>query len=116
MSAPESAIQRDILDYLGKRGILATRKQSGRVHVGGGWVHQGGAGWPDIIGILADGRFLGIEVKAAEGRIRASQQDFLARCPERALVFFARSIEDVERALSADAAAEELRALREVRG
>ncbi len=95
----EAALLRQVIEYLGYRGILATRHNSGHVRIGSRDIHLGNEGWPDIIGVLPDGRFLGIEVKTDTGRLRPSQREWFRRVPPRAVTFFARSVEDVERGL-----------------
>jgi len=59
-------------------------------------------GISDILGILPDGRFLAVEVKTKKGRVSPEQQVFLDRINAlHGVGFVARSIEDVEKGLSA---------------
>jgi len=55
----ETNIQRQILDYLARVGVMAWRNNTGRR----GGVQFGAKGSPDILGVLPGGRALGIEVK-----------------------------------------------------
>jgi hypothetical protein len=67
----ETQIKHDILEMIARRypAIQVTRHQSGIILAAHGRrIHCGPAGWPDIIGYLPDGRFLGIEVKAPNAR------------------------------------------------
>ena len=58
-------------------------------------------GIPDIIGNMKNGIALYIEVKLPCGRISADQDDFLVqRLSQNCVAFVARSIEDVENALT----------------
>jgi len=92
----ETEIQAQILTYLQYRGILATRNQSGTVHVGGTWMNLGSPGWPDIIGCLPGGRFLGIEVKRPGGKASKEQQQRINQIAAKGgLIFLATSVEDV---------------------
>jgi len=59
----ETDLQRAILETLRALGLTVWRNQSGTVRVRGGFMHMAPEGTPDIIGYLADGRLLGIEVK-----------------------------------------------------
>jgi len=50
-------------------------------------------GMPDIIGIMDDGRFLGIEVKSERGRLSADQKIVIRDLQERqGIVFVSRSV------------------------
>ena len=53
-------------------------------------------GVPDIVGILKDGRFLGIEVKTEKGRLSDHQIRFIKNIQDAGgIAFVARSLEDV---------------------
>lgn len=55
-------------------GALVLRVQSGRVKVRGGWMQLAPEGTPDLLVVVPPhGRLLGLEVKAARGRVRPSQ-------------------------------------------
>ena len=61
------------------------------------WQGMGSApGVPDIVGILKDGRFLGIEVKTQNGRLSPHQERFIQNINDAGgLAFVARSVDDV---------------------
>lgn len=60
----ESDIQRQVIDYLRARRIFHWRNNVGGVYRNGRYVVFGVAGAGDIIGVLNDGRFLSVEIKA----------------------------------------------------
>ena len=100
MASAENDIKRAVLDLCKRLGIPATRHQSGAVLVGGHKVVMGEAGWPDIIGVLPDGRFLGIECKTVTGRVEDTQIDRLMRLSEcGAVVLVTRDIDEIARDL-----------------
>lgn len=91
----ESDIREEILAFLKKKGIMVwkDRQYVGKPTRGS---QPTSVGVPDIMGVLNDGTFLGIEVKTPEGRISEAQQDFIDRAIERgAMCFVARSLDDV---------------------
>lgn len=61
------------------------------------WQGMGSApGVPDIVGILKDGRFLGIEVKTDRGRLSPHQERFIQNINDAGgIAFVARSVDDV---------------------
>ncbi len=70
----EGDIQAAILEAFHDMGVLAWRVQSGTVKVRGGRMNLAPAGTPDIhVLVPPNGRFLGLEVKAPDGRVRAAQ-------------------------------------------
>jgi hypothetical protein len=73
---PEGKIKSGCLHYLERRRFMCWSNPTGAVNLGGRWVHFGRVGSSDIIGCLPDGRFLGIETKAARGRLSPEQRDF----------------------------------------
>ena len=93
----ETEIQKDIVQVLESVGILIMRNNTGRVKaVGGGWMNLGIPGGSDLIGMLKNGRFLAIEVKALGKYPTADQKAFLKRVNDGGgLGFVARTIEDV---------------------
>ena len=100
VSNPETALQHDILKYLELRGIFAWRNNSGFLKIGSRVVYLGPCGSPDIIGMMPDGRFLGIEVKQPKKKLSPGQVAFREKLvANRALIFVARSVADVEKAL-----------------
>jgi hypothetical protein len=76
--------------------IRSLLKQFGIFH----WKNFGGPmgekGVPDILGILKDGRFLGIEVKTATGKLSPHQEKFIQSINNTGgVAFVARSVDDV---------------------
>jgi len=97
----ETAIQRQVLDYLYLRRIPATRNQSGHVHVGGSWINLGAPGWPDIIACWK-GHFLGIEVKKPGEQPSPEQRRVHAELAAAgAFILIVHSIGDLEIGLRA---------------
>jgi hypothetical protein len=102
----EKVIVNSIIRFLRLNGIVCERHNSGRLKLGElhgkqetRAVFLGTAGWPDIIGCLPDGRFLGIEVKTPERRnnLTALQFDTMAvMMKQGALAFTATGIDEVE--------------------
>ena len=99
MSELESAIQKKILHWLGYRGIFAwTNKTQGTFDPKRGAFRKTNQlkGVPDILGVLPDGRFLGIEVKRKGNKPTQEQLDFIHKANLKgALCFVAYSVEDV---------------------
>ena len=58
------------------------------------------AGWPDITGLLPDGRFIGVEVKAPAGRQSPVQKQMEQEIRKRNGIYvLARSVEDVQKGI-----------------
>jgi hypothetical protein len=96
MSNPETELQKEILDYLKLRGITAWRNNSGLI-IRGRVIRLSPEGSPDIIGVMPDGRFLGIEVKMPRKDLSDKQAEFLAKLRDnKAFAFVAHSISEVE--------------------
>jgi len=103
----EAQIQREILLHVGARpDVRLWRANAGRALVptaDGGLrpIQVNLPGCPDLIGFLApSGRFLGIEVKAANGRLRPAQEAFRDALKRAGgLYIVARSVDDVTREL-----------------
>jgi hypothetical protein len=92
----ESDVQRQILDYLALKGIFHYRNNSGAFKRDDGHFYRFGAlGSPDIICVI-NGQYVGIEVKAPKGKLRASQVE-LQKNLEAAggRYILARSLDDV---------------------
>ncbi len=68
--------------------------------MGGRFVRFGWPGCPDVLGQLKDGRLLGVDLKAAKGKLRPEQSLFLERIRAAGgVAFMARDCRDVERQL-----------------
>lgn len=85
----ESTIQKDILQYLHRSHILVWRI-SETVNI---------IGFPDLLAIdPTNGKFVGIEVKTAVGRVSAVQEAVHALIRKsQGVVIVARSVDDVKR-------------------
>ena len=92
---PERAVQRACLGELRRLGCLVAVTDAGAAYRAGAFFGDAiPRGWPDITGVLPDGRFIGVECKAPGGRQSAAQKQMereirkrngiyvLARCPE----------------------------------
>jgi len=77
---PEGRIKAGCLRYLERRGFFVWNNPSGAVRIASDrWVHFGLKGSSDLIGVLPDGKFLAVEVKAAHGRLSPEQSAFLEK-------------------------------------
>ena len=100
MASDENAIKRSILEYLKYRGIPATKHRSGTIFMHGRVIELGEAGWPDIIGVLPGGAFIGIEVKTKTGKVEESQQKKIMELQNKgALIYVVHSLKELEEAL-----------------
>jgi len=92
----ETELQAEILKYLKLRGIFCWRNQAGLL-IKGRVIHMSPAGSPDIIGVMPDGRFIGVEVKLPRKDLSDKQAEFMAKLKDnKAFVFVAHSISEVE--------------------
>ena len=90
----ESDIRDEIVQYLEKKGCMVwlDKQAAGKTK----YHFKKSAGVPDILGILRDGTFLGIEVKTAKGKVSESQESFISEASKRyAVCFVVRSLDDV---------------------
>lgn len=95
---PEKAIQTACLDYLKAKNIFCWREHSGGIPVNGGefYVQPSLKGKSDILGILKDGRFLAIEVKAKDGHVSDDQNYFIEMINKNGgLGFIAYDVQDI---------------------
>lgn len=99
--SPEREIQRAILKYLRLRGCLVAVTDAGAAYRAGSFgADTVPAGWPDITGLLPDGRFIGVEVKSQVGRQSPVQKQMEQAVRQRnGIYILACSIDDVEAAL-----------------
>jgi len=99
---PEAAALLEVLKALNAHPAVAwvERMNSGAARIGNRFVRFGWKGCPDVIGQLRDGRLLGVEVKAAKGKLRPEQTVFLERIRRAGgVAFMARDCRDVMREL-----------------
>lgn len=110
---PEKVIQAAILKYLEGTGLLFWRQNSGLIPVPTGrknrsgkpifrMVKLGTEGLPDIIVVVPPtGQFLGLEVKASDGKLRPAQIEFSTRLLDAGGRYeVVRSVDDVKAVLS----------------
>lgn len=99
MKELEKDIQKKILIWLGLKGIFAwTNKTQGTFDPIRKVFRTSNQlkGVPDILGVLPDGRFLGIEVKRKGGIVSPEQSAFIGKASRLgALCFVAYSVDDV---------------------
>jgi len=98
----EAAALVEVLQALRNHPAVAwcERMNSGAVRIGGRFLRFGWPGCPDVLGQLADGRLLGVEVKGPTGRLRPEQAVFLERIRcAGGVAFMARDCRDVLREL-----------------
>jgi len=102
----ESDIEAQIMQYLALRHIPAFQTHGVHRLPGGGVrvVRPHRKGVPDIVGCLPwSGRMFQIEVKDDDGIVTEEQQAVMREFRRaRALVFVARSVEDVQQAIEAE--------------
>lgn len=95
---PEAAALKEVLIALTAHSAVAwcNRMNSGAAKIGNRFVRFGWPGCPDVLGQLKDGRLLGVEVKAAKGKLRPEQAIFLERIRcAGGVAFMARNCLDV---------------------
>ena len=101
---PEAAALVEVLLALRNHPAVSwvERMNSGAARIGNRFIRFGFTGCPDVLGQLKDGRLLGVEVKADEGRLRPEQSIVLERINTAGgLAFMARNCNDVFRELPA---------------
>ena len=98
----EREIQRAILIYLRDRGCLVAITDAGAAYRAGAFFGDAiPAGWPDITGLLPDGRFVGVECKAPGGRQSPAQKAMEEAITRgNGIYILARSVEDVQKGLT----------------
>ena len=72
----ETALVQNCLIHLKRQDIFAWRNNTGTLWVSGRVVSFGKKGSADIIGLLPDGRFLGIECKVGANKQNDKQREF----------------------------------------
>ena len=100
---PESAALVEVLKALRAHPAIAwcERMNSGAAKVGNRFIRFGWPGCPDVLGLLRDGRLLGVGVKSPTGKLRPEQAVFLDRIRGAGgVAFMARDCRDVLRELS----------------
>ena len=106
---PEAAALVEVLKALRAHPAVSwvERQNTGSARIGGRFVRFGWLGCSDVLGMLRDGRFLAVEVKAPKGTLRTEQAVFLERINGAGGVdFMARDLRDVRRELDFEKAGE----------
>lgn len=99
---PEAAALLEVLKALRAHPAVSwcERMNSGAARVGGRFIRFGFTGCPDVLGMLTDGRLLGVEVKGPTGKLRTEQAFMLERINGAGgVAFMARDCRDVLREL-----------------
>jgi len=99
---PEAAALCEVLKALNAHPAVSwcERMNSGAARVGGRFIRFGFTGCPDVLGMLTDGRLLGVEVKGPTGKLRTEQAFMLERIRSGGgVAFVARDCRDVLREL-----------------
>jgi hypothetical protein len=98
---PERAVQKAVVLWLRARGCLVAVTDAGAAYKAGSFFGDGlPAGWPDITGLLPDGRFIGVECKAPGGRQSTAQKLMEQEVRTRNGIYvLAFGIQDVEHAI-----------------
>ncbi|MFZ4539680.1 VRR-NUC domain-containing protein [Propionivibrio sp.] len=99
---PEAAALAEVLKVLKNHPKVAfvERQNTGVAKVGKSFIKFGWRGCSDLIGMLKDGRWLAVEVKAPKGRVRPEQAAFLETVLKAGgVAFVARDCRDVARVL-----------------
>lgn len=101
-SIKESIIQADILRWLKSTGLLHWRSNSGSLFLRGRHINLGPLGCADISVVVPPlGRFVGLEVKSANGRVRKDQVTYAAGLTKQGgLYFIVRSVQDAKNAIA----------------
>ena len=85
----EQDIQKDMIDFLEKNGILAIKHNNIGIYAR--------AGVPDILACSNQGKFIGIEVKRPGQKPKPIQQAFLDAINKlNGVAFYATSVEEVK--------------------
>ena len=98
---PERAVQKAITRWLRVYGCLVAVTDAGAAYKAGAFFgYSLPAGWPDITGLLPDGRFIGVECKAKRGRQSPAQKSMEQEIRRRSGIYIlAYRVEDVKEAL-----------------
>ena len=99
---PERVVQRAILGWLHAQGALVAVTDAGAAYRAEAFFGESiPAGWPDITGLLPDGRFIGVECKSRRGRQSPAQKVMQHEIRQRnGIYILARSVEDVQNGIA----------------
>jgi len=95
---PERAVQKACLAWLRAQGALVAVTDAGAAYRAGAFFGDAiPRGWPDLTGLLPDGRFIGVECKAKRGRQSPAQQAMEHEVRRRNGIYvLARSVNDLQ--------------------
>jgi len=95
---PERVVQKACLAWLRAQGALVAVTDAGAAYRAGAFSGDAiPAGWPDLTGLLPDGRFIGVECKANRGRQSPAQKAMEREIRKRSGIYLlARSVEDLQ--------------------
>ena len=98
---PERAVQKAIARWLCAYGCLIAITDAGAAYKAGAFFGRAlPPGWPDITGLLPDGRFIGVECKSKRGRQSPVQKFMEQEIRKRNGIYvLAHSVQDVEKVL-----------------
>ncbi len=101
-SVRESIIQKEILAWLKTTGLMCWRSNSGIIYLHGRHINLGPLGSADISLVVPKcGRFVGLEVKSAKGKLRKEQVTYAATLiAAGGLYFIVRSVKDAKNAVA----------------
>lgn len=98
----ESVTQAAILKWLKSTGLMFWRSNSGSLFLRGRHINLGPLGCADISVVVPPaGRFVGLEVKSAKGRIRGDQLTYSEYLTKQGGAYFiVRSVQDAKDAIA----------------
>jgi len=98
---PERAVQKAVLLWLRAHGALVAVTDAGAPYRAGAFFGDAiPAGWPDVTGLLPDGRFIGVECKASGGRQSPAQKAMEQEIGRRNGIYvLAHGVEDVRKGI-----------------
>jgi hypothetical protein len=101
-SVKESVIQADILRWLKSTGLMFWRSNSGSLFLRGRHINLGPLGCADIsLVVPPSGRFVGLEVKSAKGKVRKDQITYAEGLTKQGGAYFiVRSVQDAKDAVA----------------
>jgi hypothetical protein len=98
----EKSIQDSILRWLKKTNLIHWRAMAGHLFMGKRRYIVGPEGLPDIIVVMPpNGKFLGLEVKSARGKLRPCQVEFCKKATDNGAVYrVVRSLQQAKEAVA----------------
>lgn len=106
MGAKENVVQRSVISRLKLLRVPHFRNNTGVAWLKGAGGQQrpvafGARGWPDIVAVLPDGKFLGVECKSETGKQSPEQRDVQEMIDRSGgLYLLVRSADDFDRQIT----------------